>query len=139
MKKICTTCSKRKPLADFYSHTTAKDGKHTSCKACHSKYSKKKWLGLCKRPLNSHVQRGRMLKKKYGMTHEDYEKMLSSQNHRCAICGKNESCSAKRRLHVDHDHSTGKIRGLLCSNCNTVLAHAKDSTQTLELAIKYLG
>ncbi len=64
-------------------------------------------------------QRRYLLKKKFNLTPEDYERMLKEQNGGCKICNKKES--GKYRFHIDHCHKTGAIRGLLCSNCNTVL------------------
>ena len=71
---------------------------------------------------------------RYKLTPEEYERMKSTQNGRCAIC-KNIS---KKNLSVDHDHTTGKVRGLLCGRCNTMLGMACDSELVLESAIKYL-
>jgi len=60
------------------------------------------------------------LKHKYGLTADAYLDLLDRQHHKCAICGKPQT-SIKRRLAVDHDHKTGKVRGLLCFRCNTAL------------------
>jgi len=84
------------------------------------------------------------LKKKYGITLEDYNKMLESQNNVCMICGKNEThkhniSSKYVDLAVDHDHSTGKVRGLLCTYCNVGLGAFKDNKELLQKAIEYLN
>lgn len=63
--------------------------------------------------------RKHQMKKRYGITIEQYEELLVGQNGTCAIC--DEACSTGRRLAVDHDHDTGQIRGLLCYRCNTGL------------------
>lgn len=73
--------------------------------------------------------------KKYGLSLEDYEFMFADQNGVCAIC---LSPPLDRKLSVDHDHETGKVRGLLCDSCNTSLGGFLDSTETLERAINYL-
>jgi hypothetical protein len=80
------------------------------------------------------------LMKVYGLTIENYKTMLDSQGHVCAICGKAaDGMGAKlRNLCVDHCHITGKIRGLLCTKCNSGLGHFKDNIQYLENAIIYL-
>lgn len=75
--------------------------------------------------------------KKYGITHEDYEHMLQLQNEKCAICGKPLSENGKR-FSVDHDHISGKVRGLLCSRCNLALGYVKDNIDTLHNMIDYL-
>ena len=77
------------------------------------------------------------LKKHYGITVEDYNRMLEEQNHCCGCCGKHES-EFKRRLHVDHDHTTNQVRGLLCTKCNPGIGYFDDSIEILEMAIAYL-
>jgi len=77
------------------------------------------------------------LKHSFGLKLEDYNKMLSAQEKNCAICGiPAEAC--KKALAVDHCHSTNKIRGLLCMNCNRGLGLLRDDIQVLEAAIAYL-
>jgi hypothetical protein len=73
------------------------------------------------------------IKKKYGLSREDYEAMLLEQEGKCLICGKdmNPSC-------VDHDHETDEIRGLLCSNCNVMLAMSHDNPSILRAGADYL-
>lgn len=79
--------------------------------------------------------------KKYGLSVYEYEHMLKKQNHVCAICKKPEILIRNGKvqpLSVDHDHDTGKIRGLLCVNCNKILGHAHDDVAVLQTAIQYL-
>ena len=79
----------------------------------------------------------RRVLKKYGLTPETYEELLNSQGRRCAICLVSTP-SGKKGWHVDHCHKTGKVRGILCNNCNVVLGHARDEIATLQLAVAYL-
>lgn len=72
--------------------------------------------------------------KSYGITVEAYEKLLEEQNNACAIC----KTIPEKKLNIDHSHMTGKVRSLLCHNCNTALGHANDSIERLELLIEYL-
>jgi Recombination endonuclease VII len=74
----------------------------------------------------------------YGITKKEYETLLANQNSLCAICGEVEQ-KFKRALAVDHDHKTGKVRGLLCSSCNQGLGHFRDSLVLLKSAQNYLG
>jgi hypothetical protein len=74
------------------------------------------------------------LEKTYGLTPDQYQAMLDAQNGLCAICHE----AADHKLHVDHSHQTGKVRGLLCFRCNTALGNFRDSTLVLESAAKYL-
>lgn len=83
---------------------------------------------------NPEKERAKRLKK-YGITIEDYDIMFASQNGLCAICGKDNN---GKRLHVDHNHQTGKRRQLLCNSCNIGLGMMKDSIEILGKAIEYL-
>jgi hypothetical protein len=83
--------------------------------------------------------------RKYGLTPEQYDDMRVTQHYKCALCGVHEEDAPKGRaktsataLHIDHCHTTGKVRSLLCYNCNNMLGKAKDNEQTLEKAIDYL-
>ena len=82
-------------------------------------------------------QKSRNLWRWYRMTIEEFHAMFLRQGQVCAIC-KNDEPYGKRTWHVDHDHKTGKIRGILCSPCNLMLGHAKDNPETLRAASAYL-
>jgi hypothetical protein len=73
--------------------------------------------------------------RKFGLVPEQYEAMLQNQGGVCAICGMNRDA---RRLAVDHDHATNKVRGILCHFCNTALGKFLDSVEILKKAIEYL-
>lgn len=78
--------------------------------------------------------------RKFGITHEEFIQLLDKQNGRCPLCDVTLSydLSTQKNTCVDHDHRTGKIRGVLCRLCNTMLGSAKDNITTLENSIKYL-
>ena len=76
-------------------------------------------------------------KSKYGITLEDYNKMFEAQNGCCAICGRNQML-LKTKLAIDHYHSNGKVRGLLCMQCNQALGLLKDNPTILRKAADYL-
>lgn len=82
------------------------------------------------------------LRKQYGITAEDYARMRADQGGVCAICGNGQSHNVKNgapaRLCVDHCHTTGKVRGLLCVSCNRMLGYARDDPKLLRGAIGYL-
>jgi hypothetical protein len=81
-----------------------------------------------------------VLERLYGLSVADYERMLAAQGARCAICrAESPLHSRARRLFVDHAHATGIVRGLLCMNCNTGLAHFKDDPERLRAALAYLS
>lgn len=90
------------------------------------------------------VMRNIDLKKSYGITLEQYNILLEAQNGVCAICKKPEIdvCNKKgavRNLAVDHDHVTGRVRGLLCRGCNQGLGNFKENKQSLQEAFSYLN
>lgn len=78
-----------------------------------------------------------IIKRKYGIPLEEYNIIFNKQEGRCAICGIHQNEMSKT-LHIDHDHKTGRIRGLLCGNCNLLIGNADDNITTLESAINYL-
>jgi hypothetical protein len=86
---------------------------------------------------NPIIQRSASLKSTYGITHEEYEKLFASQGNKCAICG-TEQCPTGRFMCVDHDHTSGKVRGILCSKCNHGIGLLRDNVETLKNAIDYL-
>ena len=76
-------------------------------------------------------------KRHYKITLEQYYELYDKQMGKCAICGKHQT-EFKRAINVDHDHTTGKVRGLLCNGCNSGIGYFKDSIDLLTQAIKYL-
>ena len=98
-----------------------------------SEEQKEKWRNEKKRTYQT--RRDTILKNRYGIMEFDYEQLAQKQNNKCAICGiKPET----KRLDLDHCHTTKKIRGLLCNNCNRGLGHFKDDTRLLDKAKTYL-
>lgn len=85
----------------------------------------------------SEIQRKCDLKRRFGITLDEYNKMLSIQSGKCAICNRDASIF-KRRLSVDHDHKTGRIRGLLCLNCNIKLGHFESCLPLINKLKKYI-
>jgi hypothetical protein len=77
-------------------------------------------------------------KRKYGITLEDYNRMFEEQGGRCAICGTHQ-CATGRALAVDHDHKTGKVRGLLCQACNTAIGKLNDDPELIHKAADYVA
>ena len=79
----------------------------------------------------------RHLKQFYKITKEEYEALLAKQCYVCVVCGKPNQHN--KRLHIDHDHKTGKVRGLLCNHCNTALGLVHDDVGVLAALIQYLN
>ena len=90
------------------------------------------------------IGRRNLLKKRYGLTPEQFDALWESQGGTCAICHESPQYFAgiakphRLPLYVDHDHLTGTVRGLLCWNCNIAIGHFKDDVDRLEAAINYL-
>jgi len=131
-KKKCTKCKKDKSLSSFCKSSKAKDGYNWECKSCQSKRNKK----LIARPEAKKHRTKMYLSKRYGLTLEDYNLMLQKQNGCCAMCGRHWTNFSKR-LHVDHNHITGKVRELLCVGCNMGLGFI-EKTGFVNMAKKYL-
>lgn len=140
-RKMCTVCKVAKPFEDFYDGYKAKKQRdmtnkkypHSRCKECdHARvriYHKDNKAKVTKRQLISHRRR------LYGLNEEEYNNMILSQNNLCAICNK----PSDKTLHIDHDHVTGRVRGLLCSNCNLGIGLLEEDLVVLNRAIEYLS
>lgn len=132
--KICNRCKTEKPLTEYWKNKRSKDGYQHECKPCWQERTNSYLQGETREKYLK-IRRNRHLVKKYGITLEQYEKMFTEQDRKCGICGKeNERVS----LAVDHDHGTGKIRGILCENCNRGIGMFKHQTELLDKAKQYL-
>lgn len=136
--KICKTCQTEKPVSDYPRHSKYKGGTRPHCTPCHQASERVSYhLNKHKRPYNYEEDKSRKLKKEYGIDYAQYLELLQTQNGKCAICG-TSSTGKRKAFHVDHCHKTGKIRGLLCGNCNSGIGNLRDDVGLLEQAIKYL-
>jgi hypothetical protein len=134
-------------LAEFNKAKKNKDGLNTWCRSCGNVYSRE-WAQKNKeRHLNNYQNwRKNNLEhandldrlRSYGLPKGRYAKILALQKNCCAIC-KINTPAPKKTFCVDHCHKTGKVRGLLCLNCNTMLGHAKDDVERLKAAINFLS
>ena len=137
LTKLCSKCKEVKPISEFKKKKGYKNGIYCWCKACSREDDRLRKLNMSPENKKAYGRRNK-LKNSYGITLDQYNKMLKEQNHKCSICGKDEVDTPKQRLHVDHCHTTGKVRGLLCHYCNIALGHLFDSKENLMNAIKYL-
>ena len=128
--KKCSRCQEHKELAEFSKNKCKKDGLNQECKICNRKSHKK--------AREKGLSRWYDMKKTLGIGEKEYNTLLQKQNHCCAICSHPHIDEKGKRLHVDHDHITGKIRGLLCNHCNLGLGHFKDNPFFLATAMWYL-
>lgn len=159
--KRCKKCGEVKPLDDFYRAKGMKDGRRSDCKPCNlaekaERYRQnpepyiertKTWQRENREKYNAkqrkwkadHRDRERdgYLRRKYGISQADYDAMLEAQGGGCGICG--DAPPDDVAFHVDHDHRTGEVRGLLCVNCNNGLGQFRESKGRLAGAAEYVA
>ena len=128
--KTCSRCKQEKELSQFTKCKSSKDGLLWYCKECRYADDRKY--------INPIKKKDTHLRKTYGITLAEYNSILEKQNFRCASCAKNLSELKTRNIHVDHDHATGAVRGVLCHSCNMALGHVNDSIEALHGLIRYL-
>lgn len=138
--KECSSCSEVKPHKDFHKDKNNIRGKGLAyyCKVCANK--KGKVFHETKNKSNPDYKnqvRKQYLKRTFGITEEEFLLRLNQQNGKCLICGVG-LLEIGTHTHIDHDHKTNKIRGILCTNCNRGLGHFKDNILNLRMAISYL-
>ena len=129
--KQCTHCNQEKDETHFNKHKLGKHGLNPVCRECRTKKQ---------RTHRDKVGYGNTLKYKYGITLEQFHEMINNQNGLCYICNDKlelNNMGAKCAC-IDHNHITGKVRKILCRNCNTALGHAKESKTILQKMIQYL-
>lgn len=117
--------------------------KNKKCRGCGNTFTPLAPSHLyCSQKCADRAYTSRYLRRTYKITLEDYERLLKSQNGRCAICGGEgflmDASRHKVKLVVDHDHKSGRIRGLLCHNCNRALGLLHDDSTALQTALEYL-
>jgi hypothetical protein len=160
--KTCTKCGLVKPLTEFYRATGTRDGLRGDCKACFQARAKARYplvreerIAAAQRcrdenpdryranqrrmrstPEGKERQRAGHLKRKYGITIEQYDELLAAQGGRCAICRREPRPDIS--LHLDHDHESGQLRGILCFRCNNSLGDLDDDPTLLQAALQYL-
>lgn len=139
MSKVCKTCKVDKPYEEFNLKGNTPDGRDYHCRACKSAYNAKRY-----REGYAQKQRENSIKAKYGLAWSDLEGMYSAQAGGCAVCRRKLSLELAsyedkiKTARVDHCHTTGKVRGLLCDWCNTGLGRFFDNPTLLEQAAAYL-
>lgn len=128
---ICTRCKEPKPP-----YRMSKASSHL-CKPCRTAATKE-WAEANPKQWDRH-QRKYYLRLKYGLTVEQADALYAAQGNRCAICGQLGGDSRGFRLHIDHCHATGKVRGALCNNCNAGLGNFREDPDLMIKAMEYLA
>lgn len=164
--KKCIRCEKIKPLSEFTFHNRNKGQHRNFCHDCekewirkyhktpHGKATRKEWVennknkileykevyknDLIRKEKSRTYHRARWLMLNFNMTVDDYMNLFKQQDAKCAICGASEMNGRRKNFCVDHDHVTGKVRGLLCHSCNVSIGLMKDSPSLLRKAAEYL-
>jgi hypothetical protein len=129
--KQCSRCHQSKPVREFGKRERLLGGYRSACKDCERPYNRQ----YNQSAVGREVQRRSKLKATYGITPEQYAALLKKQGGRCALCKRRPG---QRKLAVDHDHISGKVRGLLCIGCNTGLGALQDDPTLIRLGAKYV-
>jgi len=133
--KTCSRCKKTKAKSAFHKRSTAKDGLQANCKECGLLLSGA-WTKNNKER-KAELSRSSWMRIRFKMTIAEYNVLLAKQGGECAICH-SIAPGGVGRFHVDHDHVSGRIRGLLCTNCNNGLGRFEDNPDRLIMAAKYI-
>jgi hypothetical protein len=134
--KTCGKCLIKKPVTGFHRSVRSRDGFAVWCKEC-SSANGKNWRNKNKEKCYE-VSRKNQLMRNFRITEREYIELLVKQNGECAICGASSADAAGSKLCVDHDHSTGEIRGLLCRRCNAGLGFFNDDKELVKEAASYM-
>jgi hypothetical protein len=160
--KACNRCGETKDLSEFHRAAGARDGHRGECKVCarllrRENYEKNREIYIERarlwvrenpdraratrkrrnaRPEVKRSARDAYYRRTYGVSADEFDAMLEAQGGRCAIC--KEMPERLASMHVDHDHATGEVRGLLCLNCNQGIGKLKDDASLLLRAAFYL-
>jgi hypothetical protein len=124
--KRCPSCERTLPAEEFAKNRSARDGLAAYCKPCHNRINRENRIKRHGSTRHYHLVR------RYGITAAQATALVEVQGGLCAICRE------RPPDHVDHDHATGAVRGMLCFNCNGGLGQFRDRPDLLRLAAEYL-
>lgn len=125
-EKRCPSCGETKPVSEFPRNRATGDGLATYCKPCHNaiaREGKERLYG---------GERQFLLRLRYGIGEAEFREIIDGQGGRCPVC------RTRPPEHVDHDHETGRVRGILCFACNGALGQFEENVQWLARALAYL-
>jgi len=133
MNKICNLCKEEKPISAFREKKKGCGIYRYACRKCEHKENKSRWDTPEYRASAKIRAKRCNLKREYNLDYEVYLKMIEEQESKCLICK-----VEMQPINVDHCHTTGKVRGLLCMHCNNGLGAFKDNINNMKIAIQYL-
>lgn len=131
MTKLCKECGQTKESELFYKKNSSLSHYCKECTKVKQRHWDKTHPMAFRNNKNKYYHKKRLAR--YNLTEEKFQLLLFRQLNRCAICGKETP-----RWHIDHDHSNGNVRGILCFSCNVGLGSFKDNIMSLQRAIAYL-
>ena len=132
MEKVCSYCGETKDYQEFRNDKRLKCGKRSRCKMCERKIDKEKFVGE-----RAHKHENARTKRMYGITLEDITSKIKNQNNKCAVCGE-DLISKGNNICVDHSHTSGKVRDILCRRCNMMVGYMEGSPQLVKDILMYL-
>lgn len=133
LSRTCFNCKVTWPLTAHHFYRSNSRYFQRECKGCNKKRRAIWWKGQGGKLSNANTK----LKARFGITLDQYNRLVAEQENKCWICGSHHSWNG-HRLAVDHDHKSGRIRGLLCKACNVGLGNFQDRPELLERAAQYL-
>lgn len=126
-RKWCSLCKMYVPCSEFPARKGARDGLASSCRPC--------LIAKSQTLENRTAAYVRHIKRKYGLEIEEFDALLASQGGGCAVCGGPPNA---KNWHIDHDHRSGKVRGILCNGCNTGIGSMRDDPAIMRAAAEYI-
>jgi hypothetical protein len=148
--KTCSHCKLKKTIDEFHRSSVYKDGYRGQCIECRRIKDREYYarpvgqrrvrpIGGRTGPDRKRAVRNFQLKRKFGITIDQFDEMSAAQDHKCAICLFPALRMPHKVLHVDHCHTTGVVRGLLCNRCNTMLGHMGDNVAGAMKVLQYVS
>lgn len=138
--KLCPRCNEALPVEAFGERSSSPGRLNAYCRTCRLEVGRKSAAAWrARHPEAARAKQRRTdLRIRFGITPEDYDRRLIEQHGRCAICRTTDPGGLKEYFAVDHNHDTGEVRGLLCSDCNVGLGQLGDDPARLRAAANYL-
>lgn len=138
--KRCSKCQTEKPIDEFHRDKNRADGLACWCKDCVKRYSsslrgKQTHMRAKKKNQKKHGKKYR-LRHNYSITPGEHESMYARQNGCCGICGQQVKYED---VQTDHDHATGKVRGLLCHRCNLMVGYVENTPELVSPILRWIG
>lgn len=146
--RICSTCGAEKPVSEFGVNKRSSHKLRRRCNECYTYWIEVNLRWATNNPQKAEEVQARFrasgkarafrLRSRYGLDEADYQQLLAQQSGVCAICKADKPGGRYRHFHVDHCHTTKRVRGLLCTNCNRAIGYMGDDPDRMKKAAQYL-